>query len=147
MHIATPYLNFDGTCREAMTFYQRCFGGELEAMTFGDGAEHFDSPPEVRDRMVHMRLHRGPFVLMASDTMPDMPFTVGNNVWLNLACESDAEVESIHSLLAEGGTSIMAPHDSFWGARFAMLTDRFGINWMLSHDRASRGQSRDGGAL
>lgn len=128
----TAYLNFDGTCREAMTFYQQCLGGELFVMTFGEG--EFESPPEAKHRLLHARLASGPTVIMASDTMPGMPFQAGNNVWLSLACDSVDEVQKVYDALGQGGREIMAPHDSFWGARFAMLTDRFGVNWMLNHE-------------
>jgi len=132
----TAYLNFDGNCREAMTFYQQCLGGELFVMTFGEGASQgaFEAPPEARDRVLHARLANGATVVMASDTMPGMPFREGNNVWLSLNCDSVDEVRKVFDALGAGGREVMAPHDSFWGARFAMLTDRFGMDWMLSHE-------------
>lgn len=129
----TPYLIFDGNCREAVTFYQQCLGGELYAMTYAEGEP--DSPPEAKDRLIHARLTRGPLVLMASDNRPGMPYRQGNDAWLSLECESDEEVDSLYTALSDGGRGGMAPHDAFWGARFAMLTDRFGINWMLNHER------------
>ena len=126
----TPYLVFDGSCREAMEFYQQTLGGELQTMRFDQGS--FDSPPEAKDRLVHAHLSRGAFVLMASDTMPGMPYSQGNNAWLNLACDTPDELETLYSALSSGGREGMAPHDSFWGDRFAMLTDRFGVHWMLN---------------
>jgi PhnB protein len=128
----TPYLIFDGNCHEAMTFYQQHLGGELYTMTYGEGAP--DSPPEVKDRLIHARLAREALVLMASDNRPGMPYQQGNDVWLSLECESIEEVETLYTALADGGREGMAPHDAFWGARFAMLTDRFGINWMLNYE-------------
>jgi PhnB protein len=68
-----------------------------------------------------------------------MPFQQGNNVWLNFVCESDDEVASLYDALSTGGKEIMAPHDAFWGARFAMFTDRFGVNWMLNYERQPQG--------
>jgi PhnB protein len=133
MKAITPYLNFDGTCREAMTFYQKAIGGELFLTTFGDAA--FESPPESKDRVIHARLANGEAVVMASDTMPGTPYQQGNDVWLNIVCESDDEVGRLYGALVEGGREVMAPHDAFWGSRFAMLTDRFGINWMFNHER------------
>lgn len=129
-----PYLTFDGDCREAMEFYQRCLGGELNVMTFGDG--DFDVPPEARGRLVHAALSNGTTSLMASDTMPGMDYTAGNSVTLNLVLESVEEVDRMYEALGDGGKGTMAPHDSFWGARFAMLTDRFGIHWMLNFDQS-----------
>lgn len=136
MREITPYLNFDGNCREAMTFYQQCIGGELHVMNFDDGGMgDFQPPPGSEGRVLHARLVKGPTVLMASDTMPGMPYQRGNDVWLNIVCESAEEVDRLFPLLSRGGKEIMGPHDAFWGARFAMFTDRFGFNWMLNHER------------
>lgn len=132
----TPYLTFDGNCREAMTFYQGCLGGELQAMTFADAG--MDTPPEAGDRLVHAALITPATTLMASDTMPGMEYTAGNSVTLNLVLESVDEVEQLYEKLGDGGNRTMAPHDSFWGSRFAMLTDRFGIHWMLNFDQSGQ---------
>lgn len=130
----TPYLNFDGTTREAMTFYHHCLGGELSVMTFGDGG--WGDTPEERARVVHARLENGQVVLMASDTtVYGAPFQPGNNVHLNVECASVEALESLYVALGEGGQAAMPPHDAFWGARFGMLIDRFGVQWMLNHER------------
>jgi PhnB protein len=133
MKEVTPYLVFDGDCREAMTFYQNCLGGELSVMPFGNGG--VETPPGSADRVMHAHLASGTTVLMASDTMPGMPYTAGNSVSLNLGLDSVEEVDRLYQALGQGGQGTMAPHDSFWGARFAMLTDRFGMNWMLNFDQ------------
>ncbi|MEP6692302.1 MAG: VOC family protein [Gemmatimonadaceae bacterium] len=137
MKEVSAYLNFDGTCREAMTFYQSCLGGELFVMTFGDS--NFGETPEDKKRLIHARLKSGPTMVLASDTMPGMPLHAGNNVWLHLTCERDDEVDTTYAALSAGGKPIMPPHDAFWGARFAMFADRFGINWMLNHERVKHG--------
>lgn len=136
MRQIAPYLNFDGDCAEAMAFYQQCLGGELFAMTFADAK--LGTAPEHDGRVMHARLTlAGDAMLMASDTMPGMsaPLVRGTNAWVHLACDDDAEVDARFAALADGGTPTMAPHDAFWGARFAMLTDRFGVQWMLNHER------------
>jgi PhnB protein len=132
------YLNFDGDCREAMAFYQQCLGGKLEVMTFGatDFGGEFEPPPGMEDRIVHACLTGDGYSMMASDTMPGMPHTVGNNISLYLDCESADTVDRRLTALAEGGRITMPAADTFWGAYFAMATDRFGISWMLSFERA-----------
>ena len=130
----TPYLNFDGNCREAMTFYQQCLGGEMYTMSFGEAG--FGKSPEEKERLVHARLKNGATTIMASDTMGDTPFVQGNSVWVNLWCDTDEEVDTLYPKLSEGGQEIMGQHDAFWGARFAMFVDRFGVRWMLNHDRS-----------
>lgn len=116
-----------------MTFYQSCIGGDLNVMTFGEADAK--TPPGSKDRLIHARLAKGAMVIMASDSMQGMPYGQGNDVWLSAACDTDEEVDSLYPKLSAGGKSVMAPHDAFWNARFAMLTDRFGINWMLNHER------------
>jgi PhnB protein len=134
---ATPYLIFNGNCREAMTFYQSCLGGELNVMTFGEAGQK--SAPEEKDRVMHARLANGSLVLMASDNMPGMDYTQGNNVWTTLDFDSDEEVDRLYAILNAGGKDAMAPSDTFWGAYFAMLTDRFGFHWMLNHGKPNQG--------
>src|SRR5262245_31844730 len=110
------YLNFDGNCREAMTFYERCLGGELQLMPFSEG--QFDYPKEAKDRIIHARLARGSAVLMASDTMPGMPFQEGNNFSICINCETLQELEKLFSALGEKGKVTMPLQDTSWGARF-----------------------------
>lgn len=138
MVTAIPYLNFDGNCREAITFYHSVLGGTLSVMSFGESG--MDVPPESKDRIVHARISDGPRpVLMASDTMVGMPYNQGNTAWISLACNDDAEVDRIYAALSVGGRGQMEPHDAFWNSRFAMFTDKYGFNWMLNHERAPVG--------
>ncbi|MDB4891975.1 MAG: hypothetical protein JWL61_3830 [Gemmatimonadetes bacterium] len=138
-----PYLNFPGNTRDAMTFYQKCIDGELFIQTAGE----MEMPPEQADAMkkndqpmtrpdpdfvIHARLTKGSAILMASDAMPGAPFIKGNNVWVNIDCDTVPEIEKLFSAFSEGGSVIMPLADQFWGARFGMLTDKFGINWMFN---------------
>lgn len=125
-----PYLNFDGNAREAMTFYQACFGGELTMQTFAESK--MPAPPGMEQRLVHARVTAGPAVLMASDTMPGQPFTRGNDVHVNVDCSSVDEIERFFTAMSAGGQVTMPLQDTFWGARFGMLTDKFGVRWMFN---------------
>jgi len=125
------YLIFNGNCREAMTFYQKCLGADLQLLPFSD-APGGNIPPEARDRVMHARLSKGPTVIMASDDMPGMPFQQGSNFFISLNCENVQEVEKLFSSLSVNGKVKQAPQETFWAARFAMFTDQFGINWMLN---------------
>jgi PhnB protein len=125
-----PYLNFDGKTREAMTFYHESLGGTLDIQSFKDA--HAPAPPGAEDRILHARLHQGNAVLMASDTPPGATFTQGNNVWVNVDCDSVEEIERIFPAMAAGGHVVMPLADQFWGARFGMLTDKFGVHWMFN---------------
>jgi PhnB protein len=130
------YLNFDGNCREAMEFYKKCFGGELFSMPFSQAP--FDSPKEAKDRLIHAALHLSWGLLMASDTMPGQPFKQGNNFSVSLECENPAEQDRVFAALGEGGKVTMPLQDTFWDARFGMVTDRFGISWMFNLPKAKK---------
>jgi len=135
MHQPTTYLNFDGNCREAMTFYQRCLGGELTMMPFSEMPGGVSK--EIQNRLMHARLSKGSTVLlMASDTMPGsgMPFREGNNFWIMVPCESIEEIDGLFATLGENGKVVMPLQNTFWAARFGMLTDQFGINWMFNFE-------------
>jgi PhnB protein len=130
--IAT-YLNFNGNCRDAMKFYERCLGGELHMMPFSEVPGNY--PPEAKDRIMHARLTNGPAVLMASDTMPGMPFQQGTNFAIAVQCQRQEEIEKLFNAISEKGKVTMPLQDTFWGARFGMLTDQFGINWMFNFEK------------
>jgi len=127
------YLNFDGNCRQAMQFYERCLGGELAMMPFSE--MQFDYPSEAKDRIVHAKLTKGSATLMASDTMPGMPFQQGNSAHICLICDSLEETERFFAALSDKGKVTMPLQDTFWGARFGMIADQFGVNWMLNFDK------------
>ena len=127
------YLNFNGNCRDAMKFYERCLGGELHMMPFSEVPGNY--PPEAKDRIMHARLTNGPAVLMASDTMPGMTFQQGTNFAIAVQCQSQEELERLFNAMSEKGKITMPLQDTFWGARFGMLTDQFGINWMFNFEK------------
>jgi len=131
------YLNFDGDTREAMSFYQKCLDAKLSLQTFRDAK--MDVPEGASDRIVHARLEKGSAVLMASDTVPGMPFTPGNNFSISIQCESLEEIEKLFGAFSAGGKVTMALQDTFWNARFGMLTDKFGVNWMFNYEHAKKG--------
>jgi PhnB protein len=127
------YLNFDGNCREAMTFYGKCLDAQLELTPFS--AMQPNLPKEAQDRIMHARLIKGSTaILMASDIMPGMPFQPGTNFSVSVHCDSVPEIERFFGALGEKGAVTMPLQDTPWGARFGMLKDRFGIHWMFNFD-------------
>lgn len=125
-----PYLIFNGNCREAMTFYAKCLGAEVQMIPFSQAP--VDTPKEAKDRIMHARLAKGAAVVMASDNMPGMPFQQGNNFSISVTLESVQEIDKVFAALSEKGKVTMPLQETFWAARFGMLTDRFGINWMCN---------------
>lgn len=127
-----PYLTFAGNAREAMTFYKECLGGELEIMPF-EGAP-MELPAGSENLVMHATLVRPGIVLMASDTMPGQSYISGTNVSLSINCESRSQADAFFGKLGTGGTITMPMENTFWGAYFGMITDKFGIHWMFNYD-------------
>jgi len=126
-----PYLGFRDNAKEAMTFYQSVFGGELTVSTFGDfGAS--DDPAE-KDKVMHSMLEApNGMVLMGADTPDSMNYTPGDNISMSLSGEDEAELRGYWDKLAEGADISEQLAQAPWGDTFGMLTDRFGINWLVN---------------
>jgi PhnB protein len=123
MKEVVTYLNFDGNCREAMTFYAKCLGGDLTLTPFSEMPGNH--PPEAKDRIMHARVSRkgaGLALLMASDRMLGMPFQQGAGFSISIMCESAEEVDRLFAALGEGGKITMPLRETFWAARFGALT-------------------------
>src|SRR5437879_10168861 len=102
MKAIVTYLNFDGNCREAMKFYQRCLGGELSIMPFSEAPGDF--PKEAKDRVMHARVTKeGTALLMASDTMPGSNFVQGTNFSISIDCQSAEETDRLFTAFSEKG--------------------------------------------
>ena len=129
------YLTFNGNCREAMNFYQNCLGGELMLQPIGDSPMADKIPPEMADCILHATLTKGGLLLMASDMVGERGLVRGNAVSMMLNCESEEEIKACYAALSEGGQATHPLEDSFWGALFGDLTDRFGNQWLLHFDK------------
>lgn len=129
-----PYLGFNGTCREAMTFYQQCLGGDLTLHTVAGSPVADQLPPEAANNILHGTLQNGTSTLLGSDMM-GAELVQGNNITISLDCGSEEEINRCFSALAAGGHVTHALKIEFWGATFGALTDKFGINWALNHDK------------
>ncbi|MDO7854771.1 VOC family protein [Hymenobacter convexus] len=141
MALLSPHIAFPGgKCREALSFYQSCLGGELNLMRVGDTAMAAQMPTEVQDLIMHGTLTAGPLVLMACDALDTRrPFAPGNNIAMLLTCSSDEEIDTLFAKLGEGGTVMDPLEIMFWGGKFGTLIDRFGTEWVLSFDNPTCG--------
>ncbi len=133
MKEVATYLTFDGNCREAMTFYAKCLDADLRMMPFSEAP--MKTPDDAKDKILHAKIAKGTWAIMASDTMPGTPIQQGNNFSIALACESAEETERLFNALSEGGKVTMPVEETFWAVRFGMLTDKFGINWMVNFEK------------
>lgn len=131
-----PYLAFNNQCKEAFEFYERCLGGKVVAMIpYVDTPAKEHMPANTGARIMHARLVLGDQVLMGCDAHPEMPYDGirGNDVAVQV--ETPAEAERLFAALSDGGTVQMPIGETFWSVRFGMLTDRFGVPWMINCEK------------
>ena len=126
------YLTFNGNCKEAMNFYKDCLNGELYIQKVGDSPMSDKMSPEMKESVLHSELRNGNLILMGSDMVPEQGLIKGNSVSLMLHCKSEEELEDSFKKLSEGGIVSQALDDTFWGARFGHLTDKYGNHWLLN---------------
>ena len=129
------YINFDGDCREAMNFYKDCLGGELALQTVEGSPIEAQCPAEIKHQILHASLMKDSLVLMGSDMQGPQGFIKGNSIALSLSCSSEEEIKTFFTNLSKGGVISHELMQSFWGATFGVLTDKFGIRWMLNYDK------------
>ena len=130
-----PYLNFNGNCREAMNFYKDCLGGELTLQTIGESPLADKMPPQMKECILHASLVKDSLVLMGSDMVGEKGLIKGNNVSLAINCSSDEEIQNFYEKLSAGGNKDHVLEESFWGATFGDLTDKYGNHWLLNFEK------------
>jgi len=131
-----PYLHFNGgKAREVMEFYKSVFGGELKVSTYGE----FPNPSvtdDVKDQVMHAVLETPHLQLMASDSGPMGEGTVGDNVSLSLSGDDEAVLTKYFEGLSDGGKVTVPLATQQWGDTFGMVTDKYGMNWMVNITKA-----------
>lgn len=127
------YLTFAGNCREAMTFYKECIGGELTFQTIGESPLSDKMPEQMKNCILHATLTKESLVLMASDMVGENGLTRGNAVSLMLNCSSEKEIKNYYNKLSEGGKRTHELEHAFFGALFGDLVDKFGNHWLLHY--------------
>ncbi len=133
--IIQPYLFFNGNCEQAVDFYRKALGAEVEMMMrFKESPE--PHPPGMlapgwEDKVMHSSLRIGQTTVMASDGCGTEK-SAFDGFSLSLAVATEAEADRAFAALADGGQVRMPLAKTFWSPRFGMLQDRFGIGWMIS---------------
>lgn len=141
MATVNPYLNFNGTTEKAFDFYKSVFGGEFAALQRFKEASELCGGNKVSEsdgeKIMHVALPIGRGnVLMGTDNLESMGrrLAVGNNFSIALDAESEAEATHLFQELSADGRVEMPLARAFWGALFGMLTDKFGVQWMVNFD-------------
>ncbi len=127
------YLTFRGNCREAMTFYKECLGGELTLQTVGESPMAEQMPRKMKDCILHSELKNGVLLLLGSDMVGEQGLIKGNAVSLCISCSSEDYIRSCYQKLSSGGQATHPLKDTFWGSIFGGLTDKFGNYWLLNY--------------
>ena len=126
-----PYLSFKDGAREAMQFYQSVFGGNLTVSTFKEF--HASQDPSEDDKVMHSVLESdNGITFMASDTPDRMSYAPGNNYSMSLTGDDEAELRGYFEKLAAGGTVTLPLEQAPWGDTFGMVTDRYGVQWLVN---------------
>lgn len=129
------YLTFNGNCREAMNFYKECLGGELFLQTIGESPMSDKMPSKMKESILHSTLTKDALVLMGSDMVGEQGLIKGNAVSLVLNCSSEEEVKTCYDNLSNGGKATHPLENTFWGALFGGLTDKYGNHWLLNYNK------------
>lgn len=129
------YITFNGNCREAMTFYQDCLGGEIAFQTIGESPLADQMPKEMKECILHSTLTTESFIIIGSDITPETGLVKGNAISLMLNCTSEAAIRTAFDKLSNGGTIMHPLEYTFWGALFGDLQDKFGNIWILNFDK------------
>jgi PhnB protein len=136
MATINPYLNFDGKAEEAFNFYKAVFGGEFVMLQrFKDTPYGEKISAADGEKIMHVALPIGSNIIMASDSLESMgKIFQGNNFSISITAESKEEADKLFNGLSKNGTIQMPLEESFWGSYFGMLTDNFGIKWMVDYE-------------
>lgn len=133
MEAIIPYLTFNGNASEALDFYCKSLGGDIVfKQTFGESP--MELAEDQKDKIMHASFKAGDLHFLVSDTMPGQPVASGSNLSLSLNFNDVDEMNKTFSALSDGAKITMELQDTFWGARFGMLEDKYGFNWMFNHD-------------
>ncbi len=132
MTTLNPYISFRDNAREAMEFYQKALGGDLQVMTFGDMPGMVEDEAEKGLVMHSMLTTPDGLVLMGSDTPAHMEYQAPQGVSVSLSGTDEAALRGIWDKLVDGATVTQSFDPAPWGGLFGMLNDRFGVSWMFS---------------
>jgi PhnB protein len=129
----TTYVNFPGTCSEALDYYAKHLGGKIVMKsTYDTIPDPKMIPPGMEKKVIHARMTLGDTILMASDGPNVQPM---RSAYLALSVDSNEEAERIYKALTDGGEVFIPMGEQFFAHRFGQFRDKFGVNWMVIHEK------------
>jgi len=131
--LLNPYINFNDQAEAALTFYKSVFGGETEISRFAEFPDlPMPVPEDQKNLVMHGVLKSGDLQIMAADSKPMGEVKVGNNITISLSGDDETKLKKYWEGLTDGGAITMPMNVAPWGDQFGMLTDKFGINWLVN---------------
>jgi PhnB protein len=135
--IVHAHLTFNGNCRQAMTFYQKCLGGEVLFQTVGESPLSDKLPTRMKNCIVQSTLIKNDLVLMGSDMVSESGLIKGNAVALSLRCSNEEETKAVYGKLSRGGKAKQPLQPNLLGILVGGVTDRYGNHWLLTCDQSN----------
>ena len=130
------YLTFNGNAAEALAFYAKALDGKISfSMTFGESPMGGETPAAYKDKIMHDTLEARGHQLMASDAPPEWKFEGFKGFSLSVQANNVDEGKKLFDALAAGGQVTMPYGPQFWAVGFGMLTDKFGVPWMVNCEK------------
>jgi len=132
-----PHVNFNGNCEEAFKFYEKHLGGKIEVLMRYEGTPAMGmTPADWKNKVIHGRIAIGGTILMGADAPPGR-YEAPKGTTISLSVTSDAEADRIFGALSEKGAVPMPIQETFFASRFGMLVDKFGVPWMVVHQKTA----------
>ena len=129
-----PYIHFGGNAREALDFYKNALNADIQQLgTYGESP--MPSDEDYKDKVLHARFVFDGNMIMVSDVFKGQPVSTEGNIQLSVDVDDENKLNEVFNKMAEGGTVTMPLADQFWGAKFGMLKDKFGIGWMFNCEK------------
>ena len=128
------YISFSGRCEEALEFYKKCIGAEVTGLLRWKDSPDADmkGPPGYEEKIMNASFRIGDTELMADDGMGNEKQAEFKGMTLAIEVADDAEAKRVFTALGEGGSVTMPLMKTFWTSSFGMLTDKFGVPWMVN---------------
>lgn len=132
-----PYLSYKGQCEAAFLFYEKCFAGRITARTrYGETSMSDQVPAGWRDKIIYSSMTIGNMVLMGGDP-PPARYAEPKGFSLTVELDDQVEAERVFSALSENGSVTVPLEQSAWADCFGMLTDQFGVPWMVMYRKSA----------
>ena len=129
-----PYIHFGGNAREVLSFYKNALGGDIVQLgTYGESP--MPSDEDYKDKVMHARFVFDGNMIMVSDVFKGQPVSTDGNIQLSVDVDNESKLDEVFNKMTEGGSVTMPLADQFWGAKFGMLRDKFGVNWMFNFEK------------